>query len=521
MSLVEKVTNKKNEPKIEIDDVYEVEPVTVGGTQYKYDMNKRYWKVGSKKAPNDVQVLLSQFVSQSELDKMDAEGKEPTKVIQPKKKRPSKMNMKTAKMITNTGTLVNMVEKLWSINQTLLDDLNDGRENRSDSEADAREEAIEERAQPDARPVDADGNDIEEKESSGIGVWGAIGIGLFAAASLIFSKFEDISDFITDLAFPSLTEGVTGLFDSALNWIKSTVLGGTKEAPEASGTTMSAPRTRQVILGRRSTFFDSPEDNEDTEPVVVEEPDAEREPDLPPRDDIVGLARWLEENGFRVSENELIGEPVGNMHGPNSAHHTNDALDVNIGYGNVESENPEMAARMDWAADQMTAAGYNVIWRRRGHQGHIHVQTGEQGVIPGSFWKGGRNVEGPVPLSAPQQQNQDAEEDSSNSILENMAEILGAASNASDGEFIGSVDEMTENNIQDVGRMAVERYADNVDKTVEEEIEEATPQLPNLNEQSGGTVQTPPSTSDRNYVDEYLRYFGYNRRKINPLQRSS
>ena len=93
-----------------------------------------------------------------------------------------------------------------------------------------------------------------------------------------------------------------------------------------------------------------------------------------PKDDIVGLGRWLQSEGFRVSEQSQFGGVKGKHKG--WAHGADKALDVNIGTGIVEANDPAAGARMDMLAKKLSEAGYTVIWRKEGHYNHLHVQTG-------------------------------------------------------------------------------------------------------------------------------------------------
>jgi hypothetical protein len=108
----------------------------------------------------------------------------------------------------------------------------------------------------------------------------------------------------------------------------------------------------------------------DTENAQQETPDA----GAIPQGDIVSLGKYLQNQGIRVSEHPAFGG-VG-RHAPNSAHYSVRAIDLNIGHGIKESADPVHGKRFDELAKKLEAAGYKVIWRKPGHEGHMHVQSG-------------------------------------------------------------------------------------------------------------------------------------------------
>jgi hypothetical protein len=108
----------------------------------------------------------------------------------------------------------------------------------------------------------------------------------------------------------------------------------------------------------------------DTENAQQETPDA----GAIPQGDIVSLGKYLQNQGIRVSEHPAFGG-VG-RHAPNSAHYSGRAIDLNIGHGIKESADPVHGKRFDELAKKLEAAGYKVIWRKPGHEGHMHVQAG-------------------------------------------------------------------------------------------------------------------------------------------------
>ena len=93
-----------------------------------------------------------------------------------------------------------------------------------------------------------------------------------------------------------------------------------------------------------------------------------------PSNDIVALGKYLQSQGIRVSEHPEFGG-VG-KHVPGSAHYSGRAIDINMGYGVREADHPEHGPKFDALAKQLRDAGYKVIWRQPGHEGHMHVQVG-------------------------------------------------------------------------------------------------------------------------------------------------
>ena len=94
-----------------------------------------------------------------------------------------------------------------------------------------------------------------------------------------------------------------------------------------------------------------------------------------PSGDLTTLGKSLQGMGFRVSEHPDFGGVHG-VHTKNSAHYRGEAMDINIGEGNIEANNPAMSSKFDQLAEQLRTAGYKVIWRAPGHYNHLHVQTG-------------------------------------------------------------------------------------------------------------------------------------------------
>ena len=113
-----------------------------------------------------------------------------------------------------------------------------------------------------------------------------------------------------------------------------------------------------------------------------------------PSGDIVGMGKWLQGQGIRVSENPAFGgvNPVHRGRG----HYEGRAIDVNAGTGVVEANDPVWGPRFDDIAEKARAAGYTVIWRSAGHYNHMHIEVpaggGSQGTTPQAA---------PPPMNAP------------------------------------------------------------------------------------------------------------------------
>jgi hypothetical protein len=101
-----------------------------------------------------------------------------------------------------------------------------------------------------------------------------------------------------------------------------------------------------------------------------------------PTTNIVDLGKWLQEQGYRVSEQEAFGGTTPGIH-KGKGHAEERAIDVNVGTGNVEWEIPEQKAKFDELKTKLEAAGYKVIWGSQGHYNHMHIETPAGGLIPG------------------------------------------------------------------------------------------------------------------------------------------
>ena len=84
------------------------------------------------------------------------------------------------------------------------------------------------------------------------------------------------------------------------------------------------------------------------------------------REQAIGQAiKDLSKDGFRVSENDQAGGVRGNHPGMGNRAHGRYAADVNIGSGNIEADNPEMASRVEATVRAYQALGYRILWNGR------------------------------------------------------------------------------------------------------------------------------------------------------------
>lgn len=97
-----------------------------------------------------------------------------------------------------------------------------------------------------------------------------------------------------------------------------------------------------------------------------------------PSGNLVGLGKSLQQQGIRVSEHPAFGGVHG-VHTKGSAHYSGNAIDVNVGTGVVEANDPVWGKKFDALAEQIRSAGYKVIWRAPGHYNHLHAELGGGG----------------------------------------------------------------------------------------------------------------------------------------------
>jgi len=567
LNLIIRVTGKANPSSIKVEPNYDIEPITIADTKYIFDTKKRHWilEKGKKKAPEDVQRLLSRFVSSAALDKLDQKETLPTKIIDKPEKRVNEhvessdnvavpAQQAPAERIKSSDKMVQMVNILASIADSLAADALNSYNRDRDREAWLREESIEKKKKGDAK---REKKKKKKKKKKGSKVpWTLIAAGLIAARmDSIVGIADDVVEVVSQLDsfFTGMSKAIAAVSDAIDKgefWKKITT------TEEEGGWGVNVVRDKTVddhtedakrleddggVMGRLKEMTDPSEwfslKENDDEPTADTKAgtkgsqtkirDADRASEnetlldkagvttAPPRGDIAALNRWLQSNGLRTDMDK-------DRPDPRSSHGHGRAIDVNVGSGNVEANDPVMGARFDALADLMTNAGYNVLWRKKGHYNHIHVQTGLKGVNSRSLWKSkstkGDPAAGPTPQTHADK-NTTTDEDKEvepNSTMDawmdsDLRESLLNFKRDDGGTYISfkKSPESTED-VSRINELSIKKYADKVDQTEEEDASNPLniPQPPNLNQKSGGTVQTPPAASEKDVVNDYLRYFG-------------
>lgn len=203
-----------------------------------------------------------------------------------------------------------------------------------------------------------------------------------------------------------------------------------------------------------------------------------------PQGDLHSLRKWLVTSGFAVSEQKGY-DKVG-KHSHNSKHYTGDAIDVNIGSGNVEANDPQQAAKFDVLAQQLKDAGYSVIWRAPGHYNHLHVAT----KGPSNIGPAGSGMEGVAGAAVKLAQDS----------FEQFIKIVKKVG-STDTEF-KPIGYDKYRNIDEAQNRKNKQMIDSKTKK-----EAPIPELPNLN-MGSGTVHTPKISSDSSgVINQYITYF--------------
>ena len=209
-----------------------------------------------------------------------------------------------------------------------------------------------------------------------------------------------------------------------------------------------------------------------------------------PQNDIVGLGRQLQAQGILVGEHSAFGG-VGE-HSTNSRHYRDQAIDLNIVAGR-DADNPVAAARFDALKPQLEAAGYNVLWRTKGHYDHMHVSTGgPEGSSGGEYTSLLQDAGSAVSAS-----------------LETAAKFIKSIGKELVGErrFV-SMASQTADPSTVIGRAQVARMSAIADARTDQPAP-PPPSLPNLNAgKPNMPVQNPPTQSDRSGSLHYLERQG-------------
>lgn len=221
-----------------------------------------------------------------------------------------------------------------------------------------------------------------------------------------------------------------------------------------------------------------------------------------PSNDIVSLGRALQKEGYKVGEHSSFGgvEPV---HGSNSAHYSDDALDVNIPGSGVEYNNPEHRKRFDLLAERLRNSGYTVLWRVKGHFNHIHVQKGNKGIKGAIKRSLGKSRDIFNRNSGQKSQPISSNEISFTGIVKSLKELLG-----NDTQYTGNINDKTNGKA---------KMASSLNNKIKENIIKAKTPAPIIKEspqpfmirgEGKGTFQTISDSDDKRVLSDYINYFG-------------
>lgn len=218
-----------------------------------------------------------------------------------------------------------------------------------------------------------------------------------------------------------------------------------------------------------------------------------------PKGNIESLGNYLKDKGFRVSEQSKFGG-VHRVHEKDSTHYSDQALDVNIGYGLTEANDVKAGAKFDALAAELKSSGYNVIWRKKGHYNHLHVDTkSSSGVEPIVTRKPDVIKAGKDFIADPSLETGAALADNSYGSMMNM--IKAIAHTDTNFRPIGR------NTSNDLDQIAMKKYSDLVVARTPKENKPIILSLPNLNNKSG-TIQNISTSDDNKIVHQYISYFG-------------
>lgn len=223
-----------------------------------------------------------------------------------------------------------------------------------------------------------------------------------------------------------------------------------------------------------------------------------------PSGDIVALGRSLQSEGFRISEHDSFGGTT-RVHGQNSAHYDQNAIDINIGNGNVEANDPEMRRKMDDIAARMRASGYSVLWKVKGHYNHIHAQVGGKG-IKGAIKRGISNIRNMFSSKASSPSSNNASKDEGidySSITKSLKSLMN-----NDTSYSGSIEEITRKNSKKIAQSNMMLKNKIIEARTPKPIIIEKPQPANISSNKAGTIQTLSENTDKNVLMQYINYFG-------------
>lgn len=215
-----------------------------------------------------------------------------------------------------------------------------------------------------------------------------------------------------------------------------------------------------------------------------------------PKNDIVALGRYLQnQEGLRITGHSAFGGQEPGQHSSNSRHYKDMAIDVNLGTGLVEADDPAAGPRFDALQAQLEAAGYNVIWRKAGHYNHMHISVGGPEGIAG----------GESPLAATV--------DAIENAFEISKKLFGKAGAALIGADNYTRQELTTpaSKLGPIAKSyALEKTASMVDSRTPTPPPRPQVPKPNINpNKNSPVIQTPATTNDMSSVNYYLERFGF------------
>lgn len=297
---------------------------------------------------------------------------------------------------------------------------------------------------------------------------------------------QEKPSFMSSVASGAMTGAAVGSFIPRVGAIGGAIVGGIYGAGSSifGGGTSTTPATP----AQPSTT--PPQEN--AQPVNPAAPAADAAPVVAgeiPKNDIVALGNYLASKGADKSqmENMALSGRVGD-HSQNSRHYRGMAIDVNFPGQNE-------ASILDSLEPQLRAAGYNTIWRKPGHETHMHVSVGGPEGTGGGDYGDSTSLMGAAGQAIGQ---------AATASMEQLGKVFGAIAGAVVKP--GVIRDDIPNTIATSARQLNTDIA--VAKTEKPVTPPPPPLPPNINK-TGGTTENPASSADKNSVYYYLRRFGY------------
>jgi hypothetical protein len=211
-----------------------------------------------------------------------------------------------------------------------------------------------------------------------------------------------------------------------------------------------------------------------------------------PKNDIVGLGNYLIGKGADRSKMQHSAFGAVGEHSKNSRHYRDMAIDVNFPTNE--------AAMLDALEPQLRAAGYNTIWRKKGHLTHMHVSVGG----PEGSGSGDSSEDGFF------QQAATAGVELTKGAMEAIGNILKAGlgpMTATSGSQLSTVNDTMSGNI---ARASRERMATVAATKTPKSVATTRSDPVNMNApSSSSTIQNMPTASDKAGVEFYLTRMGF------------